>query len=252
MNVYDDKNYNVGLKMNNTQHLPNSMSLALSLENAARTSQPIADLVNTAANILAEQGLPTSGEVCIAVANAFLAIANISTWVNICSFHEQTPLAAVNLPNSSSSSSASSLMQRSQSSASDALFGNHEYFGVQPVTTATILTMPVTTTASQGLSIVANSSSSSSSSSSSNSVQSQQSASAFADFERGLENWCNEKLGTEEYAKRIVAAQKIKKCYTTKSHVLNLASHDLTSIPKEIGNLQHLQGLFLNVNQLTS
>src|SRR6187431_457643 len=248
MNVYDDKNYNVGLKMNNTQHLPNSMSLALSLENAARTSQPIADLVNTAANILAEQGLPTSGEVCIAVANAFLAIANISTWVNICSFHEQTPLAAVNLSNSSSASSASSLMQRSQSSAS-AFLSHHTYLRVPPVTTATILTTPVTTTASQGLSIVANSSSSSSSS---NSVQSQQSASTVADFERGLENWCNEKLGTEEHAKRIVAAQKNKKCYTTKSHVLNLASHDLTSIPKEIGNLQHLQGLFLNVNQLTS
>ena len=71
-------------------------------------------------------------------------------------------------------------------------------------------------------------------------------------FQTGLRTWCQEKEGTPEYASRLEAAELIEDCYRSQSTVLSLVGLYLTSIPKEIGVLQSLRSIDLEVNLLTS
>ena len=69
---------------------------------------------------------------------------------------------------------------------------------------------------------------------------------------KGLEQWCNEKVGDPEYIYRIEAAQKIKEGYTKKAIELDLSNNRLTSLPDVIGSLKNLTCLYLYNNRLTS
>ena len=76
--------------------------------------------------------------------------------------------------------------------------------------------------------------------------------SALRILQNGLRDWCEEKQGTAEYSSRVEAKEKILHCYDSKSPELSLVGLYLTSIPKEIGSLQFLRSIDLEINLLTS
>jgi Leucine-rich repeat (LRR) protein len=125
------------------------------------------------------------------------------------------------------------------------------------LTMGALTTLSTITLSTSGIFVGGNSSSSSSSSSvSANQLFIHQSRSpfnlTFSELERGLNNWCNEKQGTAEYAQRMTAAGIIKECYSVGGTGLYLDTLSLTSIPEEIVLLRNLQEIDLRDNQLTS
>lgn len=71
-------------------------------------------------------------------------------------------------------------------------------------------------------------------------------------FEPSLVAWCDEKKGDAEYAKRVIAAERITKAALDNSAILNLSNLGLTSLPDHLGTLTHLESLHLNGNRLAN
>ena len=71
-----------------------------------------------------------------------------------------------------------------------------------------------------------------------------------ASFRKGLIDWRNEMLFQPEYSCRDKAVEAIKKCCAKGKKALDLNGLNLTSLPEEIGDLEHLEELDLEGNQL--
>ena len=71
-------------------------------------------------------------------------------------------------------------------------------------------------------------------------------------FNKELEAWRDDVKFHMEYASRTTAIEEIRSCYETGAATLDLSDLYLTSIPKEIGELAHLEKLNLKGNHLSS
>jgi hypothetical protein len=69
-------------------------------------------------------------------------------------------------------------------------------------------------------------------------------------IECDLDEWCDEKLGENEYHNRLKAKEKILDCFCGNNIDLSLSELNLTALPKSIGALDCLEGLYLHHNKL--